>query len=142
MTDSFFALYWCRCVNISFTFHNSIILMASLASLFRKHCTCTSVLQETLEMAFPRPSIQKFSGEACSQSPLGQAAFDASTFFPRVRTLSKSHATPVLRLLQLILKGFSNQLCYKLLFNKYKEAQIFRRFSLKCRFQRCLCLLN
>ena len=64
-------VYWCRCVNISFTFHYSIILMASLASLFRKHCTCTSVLQEMLEIAFPRPSIQKFSGEACPQSPLG-----------------------------------------------------------------------
>ena len=58
MTDTFFALYLCVCVSISIIIiYYSMILMASHAIFFRKHCT----LPTTLEMGKNRQLTSAFS---------------------------------------------------------------------------------
>ena len=117
MNDTFFATTdWCLFLSMSFIlllFHNS----DDVTGLFpRKHCTLPTtleigkihnwlhfpkykftenILQKTLEVAFPSPYILKISGVACPQISLLWAAFGTTTFLPRVRTPTKSHATPV-----------------------------------------------
>ena len=78
----------------------SIILMASLAlfSFYRQYWSMVGHL------------LQNY---ACPQSPLGQATFGDTTFLPRVRTPSKSHATSTLNSSCKTAKTLSWQLCFQ-----------------------------
>ena len=106
MTDTFFALNWCLCVNIPFIVPYS----DGVTGLFfsRKHCTLPTTLKmgciflrinllkvscrKRWKCHFRDPKLRNFLG-SIPPDLVGWADFGATTFFPRVRTPSQSHVT-------------------------------------------------
>ena len=116
MNETFFATTdWCLCVSISFIIllsHNSddvTGLFPVNTVPYRQHWRLEKYTTDCIFLSINLLKIScrkrwkcisktlnfKKSGVARSQIPLQWAAFGTTTFLPRVRTATKSHATPL-----------------------------------------------